>query len=382
MNALDQALIKAFAKNRSAVCGEQESAAIGSRVQPPETGVESTALVLHDLNPQGLRFRIDRPTSTEASYLAAHMIMPIVEQVQSYHPDDIATSTLSQVIIEDRLQSLEQSLREIEESTANDADGVAVPIREEIAPAHHGLSEAEEAALLGGVKQSVLDPFAPAWEVDAFRWPDLCTELDAASGRKLTRSGDELYVATQDGLKVIAITSTERQEGRTTMALSLARGAAAAGCRVALLDADCANPELARRLGLDSPCDWQQVRRHRQPLCEAAVASLDDHVTLFPLAVPDDDLSGRLDDPTLTGVLRELKRSFDLVVVDTQPVAAGDTRVAVATCPCEVDMVVVVRNIQTTSQNSCLSTVARLRAMGVRAVGIVENFAPADEAAV
>jgi Mrp family chromosome partitioning ATPase len=47
-----------------------------------------------------------------------------------------------------------------------------------------------------------------------------------------------------------------------------------------------------------------------------------------------------------------------------------------------VDMVVVVRNIQTTSQNSCLSTVARLRAMGVRAVGIVENFAPADEAAV
>ncbi len=280
MNALDQALIKAFAKNRSAACSEPESATIGSKVQPPETGVESMALVLHDLYPQGLRFRIDRPTSTEASYLAAHMIMPIVEQVQSYQPDDIATSTLSQVVIEDRLQALEEALQEIEESAASDtsatsntgrpdrdapdeerADPAAAavkplvlmavpdlcrpelqtkepgcliwsttirwcvaarlpwrlggfdPIRDEVAPAHHGLSEAEEAALLGGVEQSVLDPFAPAWEVDAFRWPDLCTQLDEASGRKLAHSGDELYVATQDGLKVIAITSTERQEG-------------------------------------------------------------------------------------------------------------------------------------------------------------------------
>ena len=125
MNALDQALIKAFAKNRSAACSEPESATIGSKVQPPETGVESMALVLHDLYPQGLRFRIDRPTSTEASYQAAHMIMPIVEQVQSYQPDDIATSTLSQVVIEDRLQALEKALQEIEESAASDTSATS-----------------------------------------------------------------------------------------------------------------------------------------------------------------------------------------------------------------------------------------------------------------
>ena len=96
-------------------------------------------------------------------------------------------------------------------SQASDVDDVILPIHEEVAPAHHGLSEAEEAALLGGVEQSVLDPFVPAWEVDAFRWPDLCTQLDEASGRKLAQSGDELYMAMQDGLKVIAITSTERR---------------------------------------------------------------------------------------------------------------------------------------------------------------------------
>lgn len=498
MNALDQAFIKAFAKDPTVASSEQGAASTRSKTQPPEAGVESMALVLHDPQPQGRRLRIDRPTSIDASSLSAHLIMPTVEQVQSYQPADLATSMLAQVVVEDRLQALAEALRRRAESArdaaaaaretepddtsdedasdpvaeavkplvslaaarlyrpdlqhrqlacllcrqnsrargstttmdighfdldpalfegnvrvdrpeqaaqpeaspaapcedfaddlaermsaASDIDDIVLPVREEDPPASHGLSDAEEAALLGEVvAPSTLEPLAPAWEVDAFRWPAVCTQLDEASGRKLAQSGDELYMAVQDGLKVVAVTSTERHEGRTTIALSLARSAATAGCRVALLDADGANPELARRLGLDSPCDWHQIRRRHQPLHEAAVASLDDRVTLFPLTVPDDDLSGRLDDPTLTGVLQELKGAFDLVVVDTQPVAEGDPRVAAATCPCEVDMVLVVRNVQTTPPEACLKSVMRLRGMGVRAVGIVENFAPAEEAAV
>ena len=190
------------------------------------------------------------------------------------------------------------------------------------------LSEAEEAALLQGMEQLALKPFTPAWEVDAFHWPELCTQLDVASGAKLTQSGEELNVAMQDGLKVIAIVSTSREEGRSTLALSLARSAAVAGSRVALLDADGTNPELARRLGLESPCDWQEAKRQRQSLAEAAVASIEDGVTLFPLTVPRDTLSGRLDDPLLGEVLQELKQHFDLVVIDTQPLPAEAALVA------------------------------------------------------
>jgi Mrp family chromosome partitioning ATPase len=499
MNTVDQAFIKAFAKHRPADSSAQERGTTGAQAQPSDPGVESAALVLSDQHPEGLRYRVDRPTSPAASYLAAHMIMPAVEQVQSYQPADIATSTTAQVVVEDRLQALEEALRKIKESAArgasapskrsgrtsarepqvdpvadalkplvllaaptlyrpdlqskelgcsvwhdpvrvractttadvggfdlhpallddgpvadhadldvpcaepathaaprqldddlaeimskaSDVDDVVLPIGQHAAASNHGLTEAEAAALLGEIAPAAaLAPFTPAWEVDAFRWPDLCAQLDTASGRKLTQSGDELYMAMQDGLKVMAITGTERQEGRTTIALSLARSAAAAGCRVAVLDADSAHPELARRLGLDAPCDWQQIQRRGQPLGEAAVASLEDRVTLFPLTIAAGDLSGRLDDPTLTAVLQELKRAFDLVVVDTQPVVAGDAPMAAATGPCEVDMALVVRNIQTTPEARCLATVVRLRAMGVRAVGIVENFTQAEEAAV
>ncbi len=471
MNALDQAFIKAFAaKDRPVTADEPVSASAGAKPQPPVSGVDSMELVLHELYAQGSRFRVDRPTCPESVFLAAHMIVPVVEHVESYEPADIPRSTLPQVVVEDRMPPLSEILQSEETPTAvvagtssksrvrgtersdkqpdalsrvleerlelfvcpdlrmpdletvalgslaghgeavvrrcttgieigwhafdpelltatpvADADESPIDRRsaaldahpEESLPVDRRLSEAEEASLLQGVEPLGLESFTPAWEVDAFHWPEIAARLDVASGQKLTQSGDELHVATQDGLKVIAIVSTRREEGRSTLSLALARSAAAAGSRVALLDADGASPELARQLGLESPCDWQDVQRQGQALSEAAVASIEDRVTLFPLTVPTDTLSGRLDDPLLSEVLYELKRHFDLVVVDTPPLPAESAVVSAIPLPCAVDMAVLVRNVQATPQDECLSAVARLRAMGVRAVGIVENFAPA-----
>ncbi|MHB9064656.1 MAG: tyrosine-protein kinase family protein [Pirellulaceae bacterium] len=478
MNALDQAFIKAFAKNHPVRTTEGAPPTTGAKVQPPVCGVDSMSLVIRDLGTQGNHFRVDRPTCAETVLLAPHLIMPAVAHVESYEPAEIFSPTPPQVMVDDPTRALSEILSQPEAPTssraarstkapvadvakpdappverasaleerlellvgpdlrmpdlttrafgsfAEDRDSWAgrstteidigwhdvdldrliadVPCRrqekvavdetahgvapavisvsaEELGVGDRRLTEAEEAALLQGLDQPALKPFTPAWEVDAFHWPEICTQLDEASGHKLTQSGDELNVATQDGLKVIAIVSTQREEGRTTLALSLARMAAAAGSRVALVDYDGASPELARQLGLESPCDWREIVRQGQSLSQAAVASLGDRVTLLPLTISTDALSGRLDDPLLIDVLQELKQHFDLVVVDTQPLVAESVGASAVPLPCAVDMAVLVRNVQTTTQDECLSSVARLRAMGVRAVGIVENFAPAVE---
>ncbi len=502
MNALDQAFIKAFAKDPSVGAGQQSAASTPAHSHtqdPPQNPrVASESWALHGVQVPGRRLRVDRPQSMDAGVLSGHLIMPVVEQVQSYAPEDLARSGPAQVVVEDRLQALAEAIRRrVEASRSAEAaarasarsDPSGEPARDPVAeavqplvslaaaelyrpdlqhrqlaclqcgadtPVHadtiiadaqhpdthparldadpcagrpeqaaartgrpiaaaaealaedlaehmvaasgieqvelpvgpacpsagHGLSRAEEAALLGrAVAPRSLEPFAAAWEVDAFHWPTLCTQLDVASGHRLSASGDELYMAVQDGLKVVAITSAQRREGRTTIALSLARSAAAAGCRVALVDADGANPELAHCLGLDAPCDWRETQRDRQPLREAAVASLNDRVTLFPLTGSDDDLTGRLDDPALTCVLKELQQAFDLVVVDARPVLECPVSGATAPGAGMVDMVLVVRNVQGTTPEVCLSAVGPVRAMGVRAVGIVENFVPAEEAA-
>lgn len=244
-----------------------------------------------------------------------------------------------------------------------------------------GVSTAAELGTAAGpVDSAPRVSFAPAWEVDALRWPQLCRELDEKLGSRLGQAGNELFAATQDGLKVLAVTSHNRLEGRTTAALALARSAAMAGARVALVDADAFNPQLSRRLGMEAPCDWSEVVRRGDPLSEAAVASLEDGVMLFPTKWTADHESAALDQPLLQ-VLAELKQHFDLVIIDLPP--AGDTgepsaREAQTACP--VDMAVVVRNVRETSVDQCLTTVAFLRRVGVRAVGVIENFIESERA--
>ena len=119
MNALDQAFIKAFAaKDRPVTADERVSASAGAKPQPPVSGVDSMELVLHELYAQGSRFRVDRPTCPESVFLAAHMIVPVVEHVESYEPADIPRSTLPQVVVEDRMPPLSEILQPEETPTA------------------------------------------------------------------------------------------------------------------------------------------------------------------------------------------------------------------------------------------------------------------------
>ncbi len=107
MNALDQAFIKAFAKDRTTSASQRAPSTRRVTIQPPEQGVESASLVLHEVYHQGRRLRIDRPISEVVS-LTAHMVLPIVEHVESYQPEDVAGATALQVLFEDRLTPLEE----------------------------------------------------------------------------------------------------------------------------------------------------------------------------------------------------------------------------------------------------------------------------------
>ena len=62
-------------------------------------------------------------------------------------------------------------------------------------------------------------------------------------------------------LGTILVTSTERKEGRTTLALSLARSAAAAGTRAIVIDCDFRSPALHEVLGLDNKVGFVDLSR-------------------------------------------------------------------------------------------------------------------------
>ena len=70
-------------------------------------------------------------------------------------------------------------------------------------------------------------------EIDGVRWPAVCQSLLAKSSDGFDHLAADLRTESAAGRKITAITGTDRGEGRTTLALCLARQLAAANAKIA-----------------------------------------------------------------------------------------------------------------------------------------------------
>ena len=221
-----------------------------------------------------------------------------------------------------------------------------------------------------------------SWEVDRFAWPETCEELCRCEAGFFTHAGEKLQSAVQLGLGVLAVASSHRGEGCSTLAICLARSAAKAGVRVALMDADFRSTDLAASLGVQASCSWPGVAAHQLPLSEAAVRSLDDGLTLMPLVSADRHAALKLDDPLVTAVIRQAASAFDLVIIDVGPIADDRGALFANGDACPVDAAVLVRDVRSTAQAQTLASAARFRKLGIDAVGIAENFGTSQQAPI
>ncbi len=218
-----------------------------------------------------------------------------------------------------------------------------------------------------------VDEFSPDWELDRFAWPDLCERLLTAEHRYFQHVGAQLKAATDQSHHVVMISGCRRGEGRTTLALCLARSAAAAGVDVAVVDADWENPQLGTRLGLEPPCGWTEVLAGDATLSEAAVTSVEDRLTLFPLSAP-----GLLCNVSKRRrphhVMRAISSRFPLVIIDAGPWDDEEPLTETDDRDCLVDAAIIVRDLRRTEQEEAFQTARSLQSKGITAVGIAENF--------
>jgi len=236
----------------------------------------------------------------------------------------------------------------------------------------------------GAPQAAILSPpstkFAvPQWEVDAFQWPRTCQKLMADEHGYLARAGDKLLAAAQDGLRVLAISGSRRGEGRTTLALCLARSAANAGLQTAIMDCDFARPQLASKIGLEAHHGWQEAALGNIPLSEAAVKSLADNITVLPLESAAASRQVSLADPRVTATIRAAAATFDLLILDLGPLASGAALAFPPGEKCPLDAAIVVRDLRFSTATESEAVGHALQDAGVEAVGIAENFVIEDE---
>jgi capsular exopolysaccharide synthesis family protein len=173
-------------------------------------------------------------------------------------------------------------------------------------------------------------------------------------------------------MRIVAVTSATRREGRSTTAANLALAAAQEGRAVVLVEADLRHPSLARIFGLAPRAGLSEVLDGTAELSQA-VARVGGLSVLTAGEVRD--ASAAVRHPRAPAVMEQLRAAYDLVVLDAPPALAfseGDRFAGAADAA-----ILVVRAGATARQVVRLA----LESLGERAAGIVLNDVDADSIA-
>ena len=133
-----------------------------------------------------------------------------------------------------------------------------------------------------------------------------------------------------DPPRVIVLTSALPSEGKTTMALSLGRSAAASNVRTIVIDADLRNPSVARTLGLKPKAGLVEYLAGQVSLDEVLIVDEASGLFVLPAIAGSSPASppDLIGSASMRSLLEKLKTEFSLVLLDSAPVlVVSDTRI-------------------------------------------------------
>lgn len=179
-----------------------------------------------------------------------------------------------------------------------------------------------------------------------------------------------LYADMQRDAKVVAVTSSLPDEGKTTCALSLARVAALGGQRVALIDCDLRRRALNRVLNIHPRVGLIEVlsdQRGWNDVCGVDEPSGAHVIPLAETALTPRDMFSL---PAMEDLLRELRSQYDLIILDCAPVlVAADARLVAS----QADTTILVTRWRKTRLREAEEAVRQLLPAGAKILGVAIN---------
>ena len=167
----------------------------------------------------------------------------------------------------------------------------------------------------------------------------------------------------------VMITSSIPKEGKSSLAMSMARLLARGGRRVLLIDGDVRRPRVAKALGVQDGRGLVEVLTDEIAAEDAIQADPETELHVLTsgsrdVASPPDILGSK----QMADLLRRMEEKYDLVIVDSAPVLAVSDGRALAR---HVDATVFVVRWASTRQEVVRMAVKQLQESGARVAGVV-----------
>jgi succinoglycan biosynthesis transport protein ExoP len=167
--------------------------------------------------------------------------------------------------------------------------------------------------------------------------------------------------------KVVVLTSALPAEGKTTTSVCLARVAAQSGSRVVLLDCDLRRRAVTRALGISSDHGLIELLHGNASLEQALTLDQASGAYVLPLTHTTSSTEDIFGSQAMDQLLKHLRTSFDLVLLDTAPVLAlADTRIVAN----KADMVVLLARWRKTPARAISNSIKLLQQSGAHIAGI------------
>jgi capsular exopolysaccharide synthesis family protein len=194
----------------------------------------------------------------------------------------------------------------------------------------------------------------------------LSTEAEAY--RKLRTN--PIFAQTVKQLRRLLITSASAGEGKSTVAANLAVAFARQGMRVLLVDADLRKPTQHKVFATPQAPGLTQVALGHESLTSAIQPTRIDNLYLLPAGTLPANPAELLGQPQVRALFERLSTEFDVVLVDSAPVAVAADAVIAATL---VDGVLMVVRAGDTDRDAAQYAVQQITKVGGRVVGAVLN---------
>lgn len=211
-------------------------------------------------------------------------------------------------------------------------------------------------------------------------------QVQSAAARRqvaLLRSALETGLSAGDGkalepgtAPVVVVTSASESEGKTNVALALARGCAASGQRTLLIDGDLNRRGLTELLCLSSRPGVLDAIRVASPM-EMSLAEDRPNLSVLPAGSTDDLFGESMSQAQLAAMVDDYRKRFDLIIVDSDSCLTSAGTQLFASLAQQV-LLVVQRN---QLQSRVRMAVDRLGRVCTASVGIVLNRAEKSDLA-
>lgn len=234
----------------------------------------------------------------------------------------------------------------------------------------YGFRSADEIQSALGVRALALVPDLSRRETQGIAAEDyILQKPNSAYAEALQRIRTSLFLT--DGEhppKTVLITSSVPLEGKSTIAASLARQSARSGLKVILIDADLRRPRLHEVIGLANQNGLSEVLTGRANPEAAIKRDEKSGLDFLPAGVGVVSPPDLFRSSTMKILLEEMAAYYDLVIIDTPPVAAVSDSFTLSGI---VDKSIYVIRWEQTPRNVALAGIRQMVDAGADIAGVV-----------